>query len=136
MSSQSYDYLNNIDFIKLYSREIETENQLITIFNDLQNCLLSDFDKILFEKKKISRIKIEYDNPEYRQSATGIIYILNFTDDENFKIHIEVLIDFQRILICTKGIPERETLKELNKKIVVKYNHEAKTELKELLQSL
>ncbi len=133
MSSQSFDYLNNIDLVKLYSDENKIENQLRIISDEIKNCLLNDFEKVTFEQKVISSINIEYQNPNYRQSATGIIYTLNFANDENFKIYIEVLIDLSRILICTKGIPEKEPLKELNKKIVAKYNHESKTEFKEVL---
>lgn len=133
MPSQTYDYLNNIDFIKLYSDENKIENQLRIISDEIKNHLLNDFDKITYEQKAISLISIEYENPNYRQSATGMIYTLNLANDENFKIYIEVLIDLSRILICTKGIPEEEPLKELNKKIVAKYNHESKTEFKEVL---
>lgn len=133
MLSQSYDYFNNIDFVKIYSEEDKIENQLIIISDEIKNCLLNDFEKLIVEKKIISIVAIEYENPNYRQSATGIIYNLCFTNDENFKIYIEVLVDLGRILICTKGIPGRESLKELNKKIVTKYNHESKTELKEIL---
>lgn len=88
MSSQSYDYLNNIDFVKIYSNEDKIENQLTIISDEIKNFLLNDFEELTFEKKVISTLAIEYDNPNYRQSATGIIYNLNFTNDENFKIYI------------------------------------------------
>ncbi|MBV6881139.1 hypothetical protein NG800_014360 [Epilithonimonas ginsengisoli] len=131
----TYDYIKGINLIKLYSSENDNKikYQLEIIADQLKNQILKNFDKLISEEKSISNIKIEYENPCYRQSATGIIYTLNFANDENFKIYIEVLIDLSRILIYTKGIPEKKTLKELNKKIVAKYNHESKTEFKEVL---
>jgi len=132
----TYDYLKDIDLIKLYSFEKDNEihYQLEIIANLLRNHILKDFDKLTSEEKSISNIKIEYENPYYRQSATGIIYFLNFVNDENFKIYIEVLIDFQKILISTKGTSQNRTLKELTANIESKYDYELKTELKEILE--
>ena len=130
----TYESLTKIDLQELYSKEndelIITELKIIS--DNLKKYLLKDFDNILNEPKEITLTEIEYENPNYRQSATGIIYRIHFLNEENFKINIEILIDFQRILIGTVGNPQNNVLKKITSTIISKMNYESKIDLKEI----
>lgn len=130
----TYDFLAKIDLQKLYAKENDELiiSELEIISENLKNYLLKDFDNILNEPKEISLVEIEYENPNYRQSATGFIYKLYFLNEDNFKIHIEILIDFQRILISAKGNPKNSVLKKLDSKINSTKNYECNIDLKEI----
>lgn len=93
---------------------------------------LKDFDTIVDVPKEITLTGIEYENPDYRQSATGIIFMLSFTDEESVQLYIEALIDFERILVAMRGNPKNDALQRLYLKIKSNYNSELKTDLKQL----
>ena len=132
---KTYDYLQKINFGNLYSSKSENEifEKLKNISKDLSETLSEDFKIFSNEKALVKELKIEFDNPNYKQSATGIIQEINFENEENFKIFVDILIDFNRVLISPKGEAQNKTLKNLDKKIKSKYNIELKTELKEIL---
>lgn len=132
---KTYEYLKKINFGNLYSSELENEifEKLKIISKDLSEALSEDFKMLSNEIALVKELQIEFDNPNYRQSATGIIQEINFENEENFKIDAEILIDFNKVLISSKGVAQNETLKDLDKKIKIKYNIEQKTELKEIL---
>ncbi|MBW7676060.1 hypothetical protein [Chryseobacterium chendengshani] len=131
----TYQFLQEIDKSKLYSSD--NDEAIIFELNNfadaLKKYILNDFDKIIIEEMTMSKLKIEYDNVDYRQSATGIIYKLNFSKEKEFYIYIEILIDLERILICTKNFPVTDTIKALALKIESKYNHDSKTDLQEII---
>ncbi|TDQ78324.1 hypothetical protein [Sphingobacterium yanglingense] len=128
----TYEYLKTIDLQKIYliENDDETIAELKIIGDALQSFLLKDFDAILDDPKEITLTEIEYENPDYRQSATGIIFRLSFPHEESFQLHIEVLIDSGRILVGMKGNPKSDALKRLYLKIKSNYNSELKTDLK------
>lgn len=131
----TYDYLKTLDLNNVYSQDDNTQilNELISISEIFKQYLLLDFERLTIEPKTIEILGVEYDNPDYRQSATGIIYKIHFLNEENFKINIEVLIDFHKILINTKGKAKNIKLHDLDSKILSKHNYEFKTDLKEIL---
>ena len=74
----TYQFLKEIDKNALYSSDNDETivMQLNRLSEELKKYLLIDFEKIIDEEMYISNLKIEYDNVDYRQSATGIIQIL------------------------------------------------------------
>ena len=131
----TYDYLKTLDLNDIYSLDDNTQilNELISISEILKQYLLLDFERLTIEPKTIEILGVEYDNPYYRQSATGIIYKIHFLNEENFKINIEVLVDFHKILINTKGKAKSIELHDFDSKILSKHNYEFKTDLREIL---
>ena len=130
----TYDYLNEIELKKLYSNENNADilSELKLISDDLKKLLLQDFEKIIKAPKNIELTAIEYENPDYRQSATAIILTLKFINEGSFQLYIEILIEYQKILIGTKGNPKSELLERFKSKIESNYNNELKIHLKEI----
>jgi len=58
---------------------------------------------------------------------------MNFSKEKEFYIHIEILIDFERVLICTKNFPITDSIKVLALKIESKYNRDLKADFQEFI---
>ncbi|MCU4177725.1 hypothetical protein [Carboxylicivirga sp. N1Y90] len=91
-----------------------------------------DFKSLFGQELILNDSQIYVDDETYRQSATGLILDLSLSDCNNFKIHVECLIDQAKILIKIKNKNEVSDYKEIVNRIEQVQNAEGLSELKEI----
>ncbi len=123
----SYDLLEEISksYFDKNSTEEEITNNLESAAKKLQVTLTQDFRTIFGKTFIIKNHIIYFNDPSYRQSATGIYYIVSPENDADYIISIECLIDYSGIYIKSKNEPSAKTSNGIAKKIKEKINNES-----------
>lgn len=130
---KSYDTLNKIR----ESIDLSLNNSIILAELSKQEEIIrvvisEDFQHLFNLTLNFINSVIYYDDENYRQGATAVVLKANFVEDQDFLITFEFLIDYNRILVGTKGETISSHLQIVSDKIKRAYNSENKAELKEI----
>ncbi|NUY82774.1 hypothetical protein HUK80_17880 [Flavobacterium sp. MAH-1] len=134
---KSYITLKNIK--QEYLSDQYNKNEVSFLNRNIQKiieALISDLKSITDEEITIYESKIYFDDVYFRQSATAYFFRAKFTNDNEYLLSIECLVDFDKIGIKPKTEPRNENLKSFHQNLLSKSNAEEFAELKTLtLQS-
>ena len=131
---KSYETINEIReslYLNL-KNEKEIEDRLNAAVPRIHSQISEDFNLLFGKELKLNDFQIYIDDPTYRQSATGLILNENPSDNLDFKLRFECLIDHGRIWVKVKDGKEISDLTHIVRKIEKANNPEGQAELKEI----
>jgi hypothetical protein len=130
---KSYTALNKISVSCPYSEDADKD--VIAWLQDntagLKHALQHDFKALTGLELTINQTVIYYNDPSYRQSATGLFFRAHLNEPD-FKITIECLPDCGKIWVAIKDDPYSGHKKALRDKMPKNYDYENHAELKDI----
>lgn len=131
---KSYEKINKIReslYLNLKT-EKEIEDRLINAVPIIHSQITEDFRLLFGKELKLKDFQIYVNDPTYRQSATGLILNESLSNNEDFKLRFECLIDNGRIWVKIKDGKEISGLTDIVRKIEKAKTSEGHTELKDI----